>query len=187
MSDTESDASSVKIDIPKKSGKTTKSQEEIRAEKLKNLSIARQKATEALKIKGDVKRNAKTLKERERILELAEQEKKKKELNKRLKKVQREQESESESDDEPEPPKKPKKKAPIKKPKKFKGKQLEIETESESESESESDSDNEEELKHKIIKKRAKTTRNKILKDELEEQLQKEHWEALAKAVSGRI
>ena len=39
-------------------------------EKLKNLSIARQKATEALKIKGDVKRNAKTLKERERILEL---------------------------------------------------------------------------------------------------------------------
>lgn len=182
MSDTESDASSVKIDIPKKSGKTTKSQEEIRAEKLKNLSIARQKATEALKIKGDVKRNAKTLKERERILELAEQEKKKKELNKRLKKVQKEDSSDESSDDEPEPPKKPKKKAPIKKSK-YKGKELKIE----SESESEYDSDDEEVLKKKIVSKRAKKTRDTILKEELEDQIQREHWEALAKAVSGRI
>lgn len=186
MVDSDSDTSSVNSkEIVSKSKQTKGDPDEIRAKKLENLKKAREAATKSLALKSELKKNAKEIAERERLLTLTEQRKKKEKLTKKMKKIQKdESDSESESDDEPEPPKKSKKKAPVKKPKKFKGRQLEADSSS---SESESDSDDEDILKEKIVKKRAKKTRDTVLKADLEAQLDKDYWAELAKQVSGRI
>ena len=199
--DSDSSESSVTSKQRPKTGRnyvpTTKTPEEIRETKLKNLTIARQKAQETLKQKAAIKSNEKQIKERERLVKLEEQEQKKKDLDKKAKKLTKpkkkvvvvdESSSESESESEEDEPivvvKKKKKTKKVIKKQKYKGRQLEVDSSS---SESESDSDDEEVLKEKIVKKRAKKTRDTVLKKDLEDQLDREYWDHLSKAVSGRL
>ena len=185
MVDSDSDTSSVNSkEIVSKSKQTKGDPDEIRARKLENLKKAREAATKSLALKSELKKNEKEIAERERLLKLTEQRKKKEKLTKKMKKIQKdESESESESDDEPEPPKKSKKKAPVKKTKKYKGRELEAD----SSSSDDDSSDDEEVLKKKIVSKRAKKTRDTVLKEDLEAQLDKDYWAELARQVSGRI
>lgn len=199
MSGNDSDSSTSSVESkqrPKKYVPTTKTPEEIRETKLKNLALARKMAQETLKQKAAIKENEKTIKSRERLVKLEEQEQKKKDLDKKAKKlikpkkkvvVVEESSSEDESSSEEDEPvvvvKKKSKRKPKVVKKKFKGKPLEAD----SSSSDDDSSDDEEVLKEKIVKKRAKTTRNKILKQELEADLEKQYWDTLAKQVSGRI
>lgn len=197
MSGNTSDSSASSVESkqrPKKYVPTTKTPEEIRETKLKNLALAREKAQETLKQKSAIKENEKQIKSRERLVKLEEQEKKKKDLDKKAKKLTKPkkkvvvvEESSSESESESDEPvvvvkKKRKTKKIVKK--KYKGKPLEMDSSS---SESESDSDDEEQLKDKIVSKRAKKTRDTVLKKDLEDQLDREYWEHLSRAVSGRL
>ena len=192
MSGSDSDTSSIEscdvVPKPRKIKKPVETDaEKIREKKLANLANARKKATEALKLKSEMKRNQKEIADRERLLRIAEQRKIKEEQSKRLKKLQKEEESESsgESEVESKPQPKPKKKV-IKKPKKYSGKELKQDTESESEPETDSDSESESELVKKVVKKRAKKERNNLLKNEIREQVDSDKWRMFSDIISGR-